>query len=86
MSRIQDDPTLQVASTERDQSAGIGFAPNGMRTMDLIEPRFRPLYEGVCVGNKGDHAKNVFFEGMLLEPGFGILGPDSFPTSCGDSC
>ncbi|EPS30998.1 hypothetical protein PDE_05952 [Penicillium oxalicum 114-2] len=51
--------------------AGIGFAPNGMRTMDLIEPRFRPLYEGVCVGNKGDHAKNVFFEGMLLEPGFG---------------
>ncbi|KAB8253454.1 hypothetical protein BDV35DRAFT_333808 [Aspergillus flavus] len=51
--------------------AGIGFAPNGMRTMDLIEPGFRPLYERVCVGNKGENAQSIFFEGMLLEEGFG---------------
>ncbi|KAB8225847.1 hypothetical protein BDV33DRAFT_163395, partial [Aspergillus novoparasiticus] len=51
--------------------AGIGFAPNGMRTMDLIEPGFRPLYEKVCVGNKGENAQSIFFEGMLLEEGFG---------------
>ncbi|OJJ70146.1 hypothetical protein ASPBRDRAFT_56864 [Aspergillus brasiliensis CBS 101740] len=51
--------------------AGIGFAPNGMRTMDLIEPGFRPLYEEVCVGNKGENAQHIFFEGMLLEKGFG---------------
>ncbi|BCS13887.1 monooxygenase [Aspergillus luchuensis IFO 4308] len=51
--------------------AGIGFAPNGMRTMDLIEPGFRPLYEKVCVGNKGEDAQHIFFEGMLLEEGFG---------------
>ncbi|KAI9039901.1 monooxygenase [Aspergillus affinis] len=51
--------------------AGIGFAPNGMCTMDLIEPGFRPLYEKACVGNKGEDAQNIFFEGMLLEEGFG---------------
>ncbi|KAJ3527323.1 hypothetical protein NM208_g10755 [Fusarium decemcellulare] len=55
--------------------AGIGFAPNGMRTMDLIEPGFRPLYERVCVGNKGEKAQDIFFEGMLLEEGFGRLEP-----------
>ncbi|KAI4718772.1 monooxygenase [Aureobasidium sp. EXF-10727] len=51
--------------------AGIGFAPNGMRTMDLIEPAFRPLYEKICVGNKGEDNQDIFFEGMLLEEGLG---------------
>ncbi|KAI5240005.1 monooxygenase [Aureobasidium subglaciale] len=51
--------------------AGIGFAPNGMRTMDLIEPEFRPLYEEICVGNKGENNQHIFFEGMLLEKGLG---------------
>lgn len=53
-------------------SAGIGFAPNGMRTMDLIEPGFRPLYEQICVGNKGEKNQDIFFEGMLLEEGLGM--------------
>lgn len=39
--------------------------------MDLIEPGFRPLYEKVCVGNKGENVQSIFFEGMLLEEGFG---------------
>lgn len=43
-----------------------------MRTMDLIEPGFRPRYEKVCVGNKGEAAQSIFFEGMLLEEGFGM--------------
>ncbi|KAF1913420.1 hypothetical protein BDU57DRAFT_355911 [Ampelomyces quisqualis] len=51
--------------------AGIGFAPNGLRAMDLIEPGFRPLYEKICVGNKPADAQNIFFEGMLLEKGLG---------------
>ncbi|RDW79351.1 monooxygenase-1 [Coleophoma cylindrospora] len=51
--------------------AGIGFAPNGMRTMDLIEPGFRPLYEKVCVGNKGEKAQDIFFEGLLIKEGLG---------------
>jgi hypothetical protein len=39
--------------------------------MDLIEPGFRPLYEKICVGNKGEDAQTIFFEGHLLKEGFG---------------
>ncbi|KAF5974937.1 salicylate hydroxylase [Fusarium coicis] len=46
--------------------AGIGFAPNGMCTMDLIEPGFRPLYEAICVGNKREDAQDIFFEAESL--------------------
>ncbi|XMA17342.1 hypothetical protein WAI453_010133 [Rhynchosporium graminicola] len=53
--------------------AGIGFAPNGMRAMDLINPGFRPFYDQICVGNKGEDAQHIFFEGMLLEEGLGAL-------------
>ncbi|KAK4891404.1 hypothetical protein LTS10_012885 [Elasticomyces elasticus] len=51
--------------------AGIGFAPNGLQSLDLIEPRFRALYEDVAVGNKREDAQWVFFEGLLLEEGLG---------------
>lgn len=44
-----------------------------MRTMDLIEPGFRPLYEKICVGNKGEDAQTIFFEGHLLEEGLGTF-------------
>ncbi|TIA23206.1 monooxygenase [Aureobasidium pullulans] len=63
--------------------AGIGFAPNGMRTMDLIEPAFRPLYEKICVGNKGEQDQNIFFEGMLLEEGLGQDQPWSGRSAWG---
>jgi len=50
-----------------------------MRAMDAVEPKFRPLYEKICVGNKRGDAKHVFFEGMLLEKGLGefLLTPES---------
>ncbi|KAG5755821.1 hypothetical protein H9Q69_000282 [Fusarium xylarioides] len=57
--------------------AGIGFAPNGMRTMDLIEPGFRPLYEAICVGNKGEHAQVSFSRVCYLKrvlPWYGHSG------------
>jgi salicylate hydroxylase len=44
-----------------------------MRSLDLIEPRFRARYEQVCVGNKSKDAEHVFFEGMLLKEGLGAL-------------
>lgn len=44
-----------------------------MRTMDLIEPDFRPLYEKICVGNKGEDAQTIFFEGHLLDEGLGTF-------------
>lgn len=46
-----------------------------MQALDLIEPGFRPLYEGLCVGNKSADAQWVFFEGYLLEPGLGDNKP-----------
>ncbi|KAK5045068.1 hypothetical protein LTR84_010216 [Exophiala bonariae] len=55
--------------------AGIGFAPNGLRAMDLIEPGFRPLYENVSCGNKDPKAHGVFFEGLLVEEGLGLDQP-----------
>jgi hypothetical protein len=42
-----------------------------MRAIDAIEPRFRAMYEKICVGNKRSDAQHVFFEGMLLEKGLG---------------
>lgn len=44
-----------------------------MRAIDAIEPRFRPMYEKICVGNKRSDAQHVFFEGMLLEKGLGAF-------------
>ena len=44
-----------------------------MQALDLIEPRFRALYEKICVGNKTD--PNVFFELLQLEQGVGTA-PD----------
>ena len=49
--------------------------------MDLIEPEFRPLYEKVCVGNKGEDKQDIFFEGMLLQEGLGMLIQRSVSSS-----
>jgi len=43
-----------------------------LQSLDLIEPRFRALYEAVAVGNKPEDAQWVFFEGLLLEEGLGM--------------
>ncbi|KAB5518018.1 hypothetical protein GE09DRAFT_1230696 [Coniochaeta sp. 2T2.1] len=52
--------------------AGIGFGPNGLQAMDLIEDTFRQKYEAVCVGNRPKDAQHVFFEGLLMQEGLGI--------------
>ncbi|EFQ95926.1 hypothetical protein CFE70_009142 [Pyrenophora teres f. teres 0-1] len=51
--------------------AGIGFAPNGLQAMDIVEPEFRPRYDKICVGNKPAYAQDVFFEGLLIREGLG---------------
>ncbi|KAI8415947.1 hypothetical protein FOFC_05574 [Fusarium oxysporum] len=52
--------------------AGIGFAPNGMRTMDLIEPGFRPFYEAICVGNQANPLHRIN-KSMALNPALPVL-------------
>ncbi|RMZ69299.1 salicylate hydroxylase [Pyrenophora seminiperda CCB06] len=63
--------------------AGIGFAPNGLRAMDLIEPGFQSGYEKICVGNKPADAQDIFFEGFLLEEGLGLDQPWAGKSSWG---
>jgi hypothetical protein len=40
--------------------------------MDMIEEGFRPKYEQICIGNKTEEARHVFFEGLLLKVGLGM--------------
>jgi len=61
----------EEASEYSAVGAGIGFGPNGLRALDLIEPGFRPRYEEISVGNKAANAQDVFFEGLLLQEGLG---------------
>lgn len=60
------------ASSDGLTSAGIGFGPNGLQAMDLIVEGFRPKYEQICIGNKPEEARHVFFEGLLLKEGLGM--------------
>lgn len=49
--------------------------------MDLIDERFRPKYEAICVGNKPQNAQNVFFEGSTMQEGLGTYGLYSNPIT-----
>lgn len=52
-------------------SAGIGFGPNGELALGMLQEGFRAQYEKVCVGNKPIEPQDIYYEGMLLQPGFG---------------
>ncbi|EHA25750.1 hypothetical protein ASPNIDRAFT_43836 [Aspergillus niger ATCC 1015] len=51
--------------------AGIGFGPNGDLALDMLQEGFRAEYEKVCVGNKPGEPQDIYYEGMLLQPGLG---------------
>ena len=52
--------------------AGIVFGPNALRAMELIDPRFKKLYESIATGNGTREKENVFHDMLLAEPGFGF--------------
>ncbi|GKZ40508.1 hypothetical protein AbraIFM66951_000277 [Aspergillus brasiliensis] len=56
-------------------SAGIGFGPNGDKALDMLQEGFRAEYEKVCVGNKTGEPQDIYYEGMLLQPGLGLKEP-----------
>lgn len=66
-------------SSDSRNSAGIGFGPNGDLALDMLQEGFRAEYEKVCVGNMPGAPQDIYFEGMLLEPG---LGTQSSSISC----
>ncbi|KAI3012736.1 hypothetical protein CBS147346_477 [Aspergillus niger] len=55
--------------------AGIGFGPNGDLALDMLQEGFRAEYEKVCVGNKPGEPQDIYYEGMLLQPGLGLNEP-----------
>ncbi|OJZ84840.1 hypothetical protein ASPFODRAFT_209304 [Aspergillus luchuensis CBS 106.47] len=55
--------------------AGIGFGPNGELALGMLQERFRAQYEKVCVGNKPGEPQDIYYKGMLLQPGFGLNEP-----------
>ncbi|KAL2816934.1 hypothetical protein BJX63DRAFT_130938 [Aspergillus granulosus] len=55
--------------------AGIGFGPNGDLALDMLQEGFRAEYEKVCVGNMPGEPQDIYYEGMLLQPGLGFNEP-----------
>ena len=60
-------------------SAGIGFGPNGDLALDMLQEGFRAQYEKVCVGNMPGEPQDIYYEGMLLQPGLGTQSSGTFP-------
>lgn len=52
--------------------AGVGLGPNALRAMDMLEPKFKALYDGIATGNITPGKNNVIFDTLLAKPGFGL--------------
>ena len=55
--------------------AGVGLGPNALRAMDMIDKRFKSLYDGISTGNLTPNKEHVMMDLMPLEEG---LGGDDF--------
>lgn len=51
--------------------AGIGFGPNSLRALDLIDPQLRIDYEQAATTNERPEFAHSVFDAMYAEPGFG---------------
>lgn len=51
--------------------AGVGFGPNSLKAMDLIDSRFRGLYDGIKTGNETPGKDHVMSEALMTEEGLG---------------
>ncbi|KAF2015831.1 FAD/NAD(P)-binding domain-containing protein [Aaosphaeria arxii CBS 175.79] len=51
--------------------AGVGLGPNALRSMDLIDHRFRDMYMNIATGNLRPEKKHVMMEAMRMEEGLG---------------
>ena len=52
--------------------AGVGLGPNALRAMDMLEPKFKALYDKIATGNITPGKNNVIFDTLLAKPGFGL--------------
>lgn len=51
--------------------AGIGLGPNALQAMDIIDKRFRAMYDKIATGNLKPQKKHVMMEAMRIEEGLG---------------
>ncbi|KAH8676134.1 hypothetical protein BX600DRAFT_479858 [Xylariales sp. PMI_506] len=51
--------------------AGIGFGPNSLNAIDLIDPRFREKYENAKTANERPEFEHSVFDALYAEEGFG---------------
>lgn len=51
--------------------AGIGFGPNSLDAIDLLDPKFRQMYEDAATENERPEFRNSVFDALYAEEGFG---------------
>ncbi|OOF95786.1 hypothetical protein ASPCADRAFT_48952 [Aspergillus carbonarius ITEM 5010] len=51
--------------------AGVGLGPNALRAMELIDTRFRQLYNQISSGNLTPNKEHIAMEVLYAEDGFG---------------
>ncbi|OCL05670.1 FAD/NAD(P)-binding domain-containing protein [Glonium stellatum] len=51
--------------------AGVALGPNALRAMDLIDSRFRGLYDSISTGNTSPEKEHSMMEALMIEEGFG---------------
>ncbi|KAF1974586.1 mannitol 1-phosphate dehydrogenase [Bimuria novae-zelandiae CBS 107.79] len=51
--------------------AGVGFGPNALNAINLIDSRFRKEYENAATRNEKPEFKHSMFDALYAEPGFG---------------
>lgn len=69
--------------------AGIGFGPNTLNAIDLIDSRFRKAYDRAKTANEKPEFKNCIFDALFAEEGLGekrgwtrgMVGTDYFTRS-----
>jgi salicylate hydroxylase len=64
--------------------AGIGLGPNALRAMELMDSKFRSMYDKIKVGNTDPKRLNEQFEILGAEEGFrygGSVGGEGFERS-----
>jgi salicylate hydroxylase len=57
--------------------AGVGLGPNALRAMDMIDKRFKTLYDGISTGNLTPNKEHVMMDLVPMEEGLG--GEDFVP-------
>jgi salicylate hydroxylase len=65
--------------------AGVGFGPNALRAMEMIDPKLRSMYGDISSGNVTPNKHHVAMDVLYVEEGFGTRrgwAPAPFGAEC----